>query len=83
MTTLDAYRLMKAEVVHHLSDFPSLLQSYTWQQVDLSPDFPAWRESLAFWANTLEGRIHLVRVATTDVQRHRKFTHANFVYSLH
>lgn len=83
MTTHNAYRLMTAEIVYHMPDFPALLQSYTWQQVDLAPNFPALQQFLTFWANTLEGRIHSVRVATTGVHLRRKVSHADFVYTLH
>ena len=83
MRTPDAYRLMTAEIVYHLPDYPALLQSYIWQQVDLAPDFPALRQFLTFWANTLEGRIHSVRIATTGAHRRRKLSHAGFLYTLH
>ena len=35
------YRLTTAEIHYHLPDHPSLLQSYTWQDYDLAPEYPA------------------------------------------
>ena len=33
-------RLTTAEILYHLPDHPSLLQSYIWQAYDLAPAFP-------------------------------------------
>jgi uncharacterized protein Usg len=62
---LKRYRLTTAEILYHLPDHPSLLQSYTWQDYDLSPDYPVLRRFLEFWRRSIEGRLHSVQVATT------------------
>jgi uncharacterized protein Usg len=62
---LDRYRLTTAEILYHLPDHPSLLQSYTWQDYDLAPEFPVLRRFLDFWQDSIEGRLHSVTVATT------------------
>jgi uncharacterized protein Usg len=64
---LKRYRLTTAEILYHLPDHPSLLQSYTWQDYDLAPDYPVLRRFLDFWHRSIEGRLHSVRVASTQL----------------
>ena len=61
------HRLTTAEILYHLPDHPSLLQSYIWQDYDLAPDFPMLRKFLDFWARNLEGRLHSVRVGNVPI----------------
>ncbi len=56
------YRLTTAEILYHLPDHPSLLQSYVWQEFDLSPKFPKLQDFLTFWHQSIEGKIHSVRI---------------------
>jgi uncharacterized protein Usg len=62
---IERYRLTTAEILYHLPDHPSLLQSYTWQDYDLAPEFPVLRRFLDFWRGSIEGRLHSVTVAST------------------
>ena len=61
------YRLTTADILYHLPDHPSLLQSYLWQEYDLAPHFPELRKFLNFWEENLEGRLHSVRVANLPI----------------
>ncbi len=58
------WRLTTAEILYHLPDHPSLVQSYVWQELDKLPDFPQLRRFLAFWERRLEGKLHSVTVAS-------------------
>lgn len=60
---LQDYRLTTAEILYHLPDHPSLLQSYVWQEYDLAPEFPKLYRFLGFWTREIEGRLHSVLVA--------------------
>jgi uncharacterized protein Usg len=62
---LNRYRLTTAEILYHFPDHPALLQSYTWQDYDLAPDYPVLHRFLDFWRRSIEGRLHSVRVAST------------------
>lgn len=64
--TADAhgYRLTTAEILYHLPDHPSLLQSFIWQSLDLAPRFPVLHRFLRFWQQEVEGSIHSVRVGS-------------------
>ena len=64
---LQNYRLTTAEIIYRLPDHPTLLQSYIWQELDLAPDFPMLRKFLDFWTRNIEGKLHTVRVAQTQL----------------
>ena len=42
------YRLTTAEILYHMPDHPSLLQTYVWQGLDIAPRFPVLHKFLAF-----------------------------------
>ena len=37
---LRGYRLTTAEILYHMPDHPSVLQSFIWQELDIAPKFP-------------------------------------------
>lgn len=80
---LQDYRLTTAEILYHLPDFPTLLQSFIWQQPDMSPEFPALRRFLAYWERNLEGRLHSVRIANVRLLRPGEFRYAHCELRLH
>ena len=61
------YRLTTAEILYHLPDHPSLLQTYVWQNYDIAPRFPRLTRFIEFWESSLDGRLHSVKVASTKV----------------
>jgi uncharacterized protein Usg len=60
---LQDYRLTTAEIIYHLPDHPSLLQSYIWQDLDIAPRFPILHKFLRFWERKLDGKLYMVKVA--------------------
>ncbi len=64
---LSGYRLVTAEILYHWPDHPALLQTYVWQEYDLTPRFPVLNKFLHFWQAKLDGKLHSVRVATTGI----------------
>ena len=64
---LSDYRLTTAEILYHLPDHPSLLQSYIWQELDLAPKFPVLNRFLHFWEKEIEGKLHSVKIATAKL----------------
>ncbi|MEM7652605.1 MAG: usg protein [Pseudomonadota bacterium] len=77
---LQDYRLTTAEILYHMPDYPALLQSFVWQKLDLSPEFPILRKFLDFWERNLDGRLHSVRVANCEIIKptETKFCDAEF-----
>jgi uncharacterized protein Usg len=61
---LGDYRLTTAEILYHLPDHPTLLQSFIWQDYDVAPRFPVLHRFLDFWVARIEGKLHSVQVAS-------------------
>ena len=80
---LKDYRLTTAEIVYCLPDYPTLLQTYIWQDLDLAPEYPTLSRFLGFWSRELEGRLHSVRVATGGPLRSVSMRHAQHLMRLH
>lgn len=70
------YRLTTAEIIYHMPDHYSLLQSYIWQELDLAPDFPVLKEFLDFWEKSLDGKLHSVKVASCEIIKPAQFTYS-------
>jgi len=50
---LKGYRLTTAEILYHLPDYPELLQSFVWQNLDMAPSFPRLKKFLDHWETQL------------------------------
>ncbi|MCW5696934.1 MAG: aspartate-semialdehyde dehydrogenase [Bauldia sp.] len=59
----EGYGLTTAEILYRMPDHRDLLQTFLWQDYDLSPGFPALSRFLAYWRTALDGPLHSVRVA--------------------
>jgi len=80
---LDGYRLTTAEILYHRPDHPSLLQHYIWQDYDMAPRFPILAGFLKFWQDNLEGRLHSVTVASSQLIRPHEFRMADMAVHMH
>jgi uncharacterized protein Usg len=82
MVQLRGYRLTTAEILYHMPDAPSVLQTFVWQEYDRDPDFPRLHTFLEFWERNLDGKLHSVKVAATPLVRPGEFRHAG-AYLVH
>jgi uncharacterized protein Usg len=64
---LNGYSLTTAEILYRLPDHPVLIQSYVWQDYDVSPAFPRLNSFLEFWRTKLDGPLFKVIVATSTL----------------
>lgn len=80
---LEGYRMATAEILYHMPDHPSFLQTFVWQDLDLAPRFPVLHKFLAFWEDNLDGRLHSVRVATTKVMSPGEVRHLEDRFTIH
>jgi len=80
---LKDYRLTTAEILYHLPDHPSLLQSYIWQDYDLAPRFPILHKFLDFWSLNLDGKLHSVKIASSKLSRPAEFRYGGPVLTIH
>ena len=77
------HRLTTAEILYHMPDHPSLLQSFIWQHMDRAPDYPRLRKFLEYWQKNIEGRLHSVMVSRGKVNDRREIRHAGTELRLH
>ncbi|MBM3468545.1 MAG: hypothetical protein FJX71_03845 [Alphaproteobacteria bacterium] len=80
---LEDFRLTTVEIIYHLPDHPSVLQSFVWQDYDLPPHFPKLLHFLDFWSRSLDGRLHSVHVAYGDHLEIPNIKHAAFLEKIH
>lgn len=80
---LKGYRLATAEILYHLPDHPSVLQSFLWQHLDIAPDYPELHKFLDFWVEEIEGPLHSVRVARYDLVTSGNSRHVDAWMRLH
>lgn len=80
---LAGYSLTTAEILYRLPDHQSLLQSYIWQDYDLSPAFPKLKQFLAFWAAKLEGPLFKVTVAHSQLIKPKELRLINAEFRWH
>jgi uncharacterized protein Usg len=80
---MQGYGLCTAEILYRRPDHPWLLQSYVWQEYDLCPQFPELHRFLEFWRKSLEGALHSVRVAHSQLIKPAEFRTASEEFTLH
>ena len=80
---LNDYRLTTAEILYHLPDHPNLLQTYIWQEYDLCPSFPELMKFLDFWENEIDGKLHSVTVASSDLLKPSTLVNATGNFTIH
>ena len=80
---LKGYRLTTAEILYHLPDYPTLLQSFILQKYDISPAYPVITGFLDYWEREIEARIHSVRLANADLVGAGEMHYADGRFTLH
>jgi len=80
---LNDYRLTTAEILYHMPDHPSLLQSFIWQEYDIAPRYPELRKFLDFWVRQIEGRLHSVIFASRGIVSAAEIRLAGTEFRLH
>ena len=80
---LQGYRMTTAEILYHLPDHPTLLQSFIWQHLDMAPEFPVLRRFLDFWTRNIEGKLHSVNVKQSSRGTPNRVRHVKHLLSLH
>lgn len=75
--TLFTARLTTAEILYHMPDHPSFLQSFVWQHMDTAPQYPRLRRFLDFWVDNIDGRLHTVTVSHAGLASPREFSYAD------
>jgi len=80
---LKDYRLTTAEILYRLPDYPALLQSFVWQNLDLAPKFPVLGKFLMFWEKEIDGKLHSVKVCSAKLVAPAQVTLCKGVLKIH
>ena len=80
---LQGYSLTTAEILYHLPDHPALLQSYIWQDYDLTPRFPKLLTFVEFWNGNLDGKVNRVRICSKRLIDPAEFRYVDGQFVLH
>lgn len=70
---LNGYSLTTAEITYRLPDAQSVLQTYVWQDYDNAPKFPVLQKFLDFWQRELDGPLHSVKIASSELIKPAEF----------
>jgi uncharacterized protein Usg len=77
---LEGYGLTTAHILYRLPDYRDILQTYIWQEYDLSPEFPSLKRFLSFWQREIEGPLHSVTIAHHRLIKPSDFRNARALY---
>ncbi len=77
------YGLTTANILYRRPDHPWLLQTYVWQAYDLWPAFPELQQFLNFWRESLEGDLHSVIVAHSNMAKPAELRAVAGIFRLH
>ncbi|MEM9147272.1 MAG: hypothetical protein AAGC57_13855 [Pseudomonadota bacterium] len=80
---LAGYALATAEILYHMPDARSVLQSFVWQDYDIAPTFPRLTGFLNFWTRELDGPIHSVRLCHASLIGPREFRYGTQEFVIH
>ena len=80
---LEGYSLTTAEITYRLPDAQSLLQTYLWQDYDMAPRFPVLKKFLDFWERELDGPLHSVKIASSELIKPAEFRIAGHFATIH
>ena len=76
------YGLTTAHILYWLPDHRNILQTYVWQEYDLSPNYPTLRRFLDFWTREIEGPLHSVTVCHNHLIKPSDFQNS-YLLQLH
>ena len=79
---VNGYGLTTAHILYRLPDYQNILQTYVWQEFDLSPQFPTLKRFLSFWEKEIEGPLHSVTIAHHKLIKPSEFRYSQ-AFNLH
>jgi len=79
---LNGYGLTTAEILYRMPDYPTLLQSYVWQDYDIHPKFPALKNFLDFWSDNLDGPLFRIKVGHRQLVGPAEFSYKDRSFSI-
>ena len=80
---LRGYGLTTAVFYYRMPDFRHVLNTFTWQDYDLAPDYPQLFKFIEFWQAELEGPLHSVSFTHRKLIRPGEWRHVTGEFNVH
>lgn len=77
---LRGWKLATVEVTYYMPDHPSVLQTFTWQTLDLAPAYARIHKFLDFWKVEIDAVIHSVRLASGETLAPARINRADAIF---
>lgn len=59
-------QLTLIQIYYYMPDYPSVINEFMWQTIDLYPRFPRMKRFLDFWSQNIEARINQIYLTYSD-----------------
>lgn len=80
---LKGYGLTTAQMYYHMPDYIHVLNTFTWQDYDIGPDYPKLFKFIEFWQREIEGPLHSVEFTHRKLIAPGEWRHVKGVFTLH
>ncbi|MEL7098626.1 MAG: usg protein [Pseudomonadota bacterium] len=80
---LKGYGLTTAEFFYRMPDYPSVLNTFVWQEYDRAPDHDRLFDFIGFWQREIEGALHSVRFTHRTMVSPTEWRHQVGEFRLH
>ena len=76
---LEGYGLTTLHILYGMPDHPQILQDFTWQCLDIHPQFPRVHRFLDFWKSEIEGPLREIRIAYVPLIKPSEWKQVNLL----
>ena len=59
-------QLTLIQIYYYMPDYPSVITDFTWQTMDLYPQFPRMRRFLNYWHENIDAKINEIYLNYSD-----------------
>jgi uncharacterized protein Usg len=80
---LKGYGLTTAEMFYRMPDYPSVLNTFVWQDYDIAPDHDRLMAFVDYWKAEIEGPLHSVRFTHRKLLAPGRWQHQVGEFTLH
>jgi len=80
---LKGYGLTTAEMFYRMPDYPSVLNTFVWQDYDRAPDHDRLMAFIDYWKAEIEGALHSVRFSHRTLLAPGEWRHQVGEFTLH
>ena len=59
-------QLTLIQIYYYMPDYPSVINEFSWQTIDIYPRFPRMKRFLDYWHHSIEAAINEIYLGYTD-----------------